>query len=203
MDGGDSLAENGSSYHGLPSPRYPFDFMEAWVSEVASSQRQNDNDNGGDNDDAIFSAGPSSHSNTHSEGGTNTEPTSMSMSLSRSNNHRSSIDEELLTLPSPRDEYFLLDGKHSYFRPDGADNAVKADSGRMMTSDESGAQSSSLSRNPSDRFPPIQQVLGPGGPPQRRMVVREGERLRVDGSDSTDSHFATYSLWQRRDGRFG
>ncbi|OJJ31123.1 hypothetical protein ASPWEDRAFT_682039 [Aspergillus wentii DTO 134E9] len=103
-------------------------------------------------------------------------------------------NDDLVSLPSVRDEYFLLD-KSSDFRPDRGDTPIKTD--RRIISDGSLHSGPGLDRNV--RAQDIPEIIGPGDFLQRH-VSHPGNRLRVerDGSDSTDEYIATYPVFERR-----
>lgn len=151
---------------------YRPDLLEAWIADFCNSQQDGD-----------LSVGPSMHSNTHSEGFTSTVPTSVS------NNNRSSIEEDILSLTSlsMKDEYFLVDGKTSDMHPGGGDDAIKAE--EILASD---ASIHHVDRSPSIRSQQVYEIVGPGGPPQMPVGNR-----RENSDSSNEEYLATYSMWQR------
>lgn len=157
---------------------YRPDLLEAWVSNQSDPHQE----------DGDFSAGPSTHSNSHSEAFPSTGPTSIS------NNNRSSIDEDILSLTSisMKDEYFLVDGKTSHMYPGGGDNCAKVE--RSVASDGSYHR---FDRSPSSRSQLACEIVGPGGPPIQRRIERSGGILRENSDSSTDEYLVTYSMWQR------
>ncbi|KAI9375335.1 hypothetical protein BJX61DRAFT_539893 [Aspergillus egyptiacus] len=97
------------------------------------------------------------------------------------------------SLLSLRDEYFLVDGKSTEFRPDRPDTALKGE--RRFTGDGGMYSGPGLDRNHSIRTHEIPEIVGPGGPiaiPSPRQPRRDRE-----GSDSTDEYLITYSLLHR------
>ncbi|KAH8432192.1 uncharacterized protein LDX57_009831 [Aspergillus melleus] len=124
-----------------------------------------------------------------SEEGTITDITSVSNAL------WSPVEtEDMTSVVSLGDEYFLVDGKTSGFHPDRGDNPTKAE--RRLVSDGSLYSDPSLERNPSVRTQDIPEVIGPSSPMHRPP---SGPRRRDrDASDSTDEYLLTYPVILRR-----
>ncbi|PLB48113.1 hypothetical protein P170DRAFT_510802 [Aspergillus steynii IBT 23096] len=128
-------------------------------------------------------------SNRPSEEGTTTDITSVSNVL-----WSPAENEDLPSLVTMGDEFFLVDGKTSGFHPDRGDNPTKAE--RRLVSNDSLYSDPSFERNPSVRTQDIPEVIGPGSP--IRMPLSGPRRRGRDASDSTDEYLVTYPLFLRR-----
>ncbi|KAI9037973.1 uncharacterized protein KD926_011405 [Aspergillus affinis] len=140
-------------------------------------------------DSSDFFGDQAAWSTRPSEEGTTTDITSVSNAL------WSPVEtEDMTSVASLGDEYFLVDGKTSGFHPDRGDNPTKAE--RRLASDGSLYSDPSLERNPSVRTQDIPEVIGPSTPIRRPP---SGPRRRDrDASDSTDEYRVTYPIFLRR-----
>lgn len=103
-------------------------------------------------------------------------------------------NEDLTSLASMGDEYFLVDGKTSGFHPDRGGNPTKAE--RRLISDDSLYSDPGLERNPSVLTQEIPEMIGPGTP--MRMPLSAPRPRDRDASDSTDEYLVTYPLFLKR-----